>query len=48
MQAYVTSAAGASVLAQFKHLHRSRFPRAWKELQGLAEGSGIPFEDVSV
>jgi len=53
-QYLVTTHAWASVMAFRDHppiaaaraLTERRFPRHWQELQGLAEGLGLPFDDV--
>lgn len=53
-QYLVTTHAWASVMAFRDHpriaaakaLTERRFPRHWQELQGMAEGLGLPFDDV--
>lgn len=35
-----------SVLQEMRALTKARFPAYWQELQGLADGLGVPFDDV--
>ncbi|GIL88135.1 hypothetical protein Vretifemale_16148 [Volvox reticuliferus] len=46
VQAYCSTNWGRQLLAALKDCHRIAFPAYFSELQGLAAGSGVPFDQV--
>lgn len=46
LRPYARSHEGAEVVAAYAATNAAAFPNTWKELQGLADGSGLDFETV--
>jgi hypothetical protein len=43
---YISTSEGTAIFEQLKTLHQEKFPEYYEELQGLAEGAGVPFDKV--
>ena len=48
MQAYTKSEEGEAAVAQLVNTSADAYPQYWQELEGIAEGSGLPKELVSL